>query len=228
MNRVRCDQNRLLAVTGRLCVVLAVVLMGCVPYTRADQPGVERHDPNLDRVVFGGDSITVSSKSNIFQELADETSWWSNFVAGGGWLMSDFRHADDDVVEHPTFVPDAAVINIGTNDVDECAQAVDCGPEWAALELDDVWAPYVAAAVPCRIAVTVVYEPDGISGLNDRISFLHGTGPITHVADWKAHSAGHPEWFIDEEGHPTSAGRVAYAEFIVAELEQACPSAPTP
>ena len=213
---------------ARLSLVLAIVLLGCVPYTRADQPGVQQHDPTLPRAVFGGDSITVSVKVDVQQELSDETSWWSHFLAGSGWLMSDFRQADDDVLSHPAFAPDAVVINIGTNDVDVCAQSVGCGTEWQALELDDVWAPYVGAAVPCRIAVTAVYEPDGITGLNDRIAHLESTGVITHVADWKAHSAGHPEWFVDAEGHPTTAGRGAYADFIVDELESVCPAGPPP
>ena len=79
--------------------------------------------------------------------------------------------------------------------------------------------------MPCRIAVTTVFEPDGITGLNDRTVHLEGRGVITHVADWKAHSAGQPGWFLDEEGHLSGVGLDAYAEFIVSELEQNCSAA---
>ncbi|MGI9603843.1 MAG: SGNH/GDSL hydrolase family protein [Acidimicrobiales bacterium] len=215
-------------IVPKLALALAVALLAvaCVPYTRADLPGVVQHDPSLPRVVLLGDSITVQSRTQWQNEMAAETSWWSHVLATGGWTIADVMAADDDVLDPVPFAPDAVIANIGTNDTFDCGLSPTCGPSWVATELDDLWAPYVVAGVPCRVAVTIRYETGSglVTSINDRISHLHGTGVITHVADWKAHSAGHPEWFKDSIGHPTTAGKLALAEFLTDELQEACPA----
>jgi len=210
---------------GRWLVVLcaaAVILASCVPYRRLDQPGVNKYE-GVPRVLVGGDSITVSAQSHIKEELAEQTAWWTHVRAGNGWLMADFRAADDPVLNDLGFVPDAAIINIGTNDAEACDLSLVCGPEWVASELDDVWSAYDVAGVPCRIAVTIVYEPAGITSINDRIALLQSLGTISAVADWKAYSAAHPNWFLDQEGHLALPGREAYGEFLVDQLGAHCP-----
>jgi len=206
-----------------LLAIVAVVAVACVPYTRVDQPGVKQWEPPAARVVFGGDSITVATTTDLRQELAAQTDWWSNVKAASGWTMSNFMAADDGVLNDVGFEPDAAVINIGTNDVTLCGQDPQCDPAQMATQLDAVWAPYQQSGVGCRIAVTIAHV-DG-SPINARIAHLLGTGAVTDVADWHAHSVSHPEWFTDTKGHLTTVGIEAFSQFLVQQLEQACPTA---
>lgn len=204
-------------------VLVSFAALACVPYARVDQPGVQQWEPPAARVVFGGDSITVDMSVDLRQELAAETDWWSNVKAASGWTMGDFMAADDGVLNDPGFEPDAAVINIGTNDVTLCGQGPPCDPAQTATQLDSVWAPYQLSGVSCRIAVTVAHV-DGAT-LNARINHLLSIGVVTHVADWHAHSVSHPEWFADPKGHLSADGIEAFSQFLVQQLEQACPAA---
>ncbi|MGI9601927.1 MAG: GDSL-type esterase/lipase family protein [Acidimicrobiales bacterium] len=215
------DRQRAGTIGPRLMSLLAmalVVAVGCVPFSRIDQPDTYR--PDVPRVAVLGDSITTSAGANILAANSAQTDWWTHVMAEPGWDIAGLIAGDDDVMAQPAMAPDAVIINIGTNDTGQCYNDEGCSAQsWTALALSGLWSDY--SSVPCRIGVTTVFEP-GITVINDRLSDLADEGTINHLADWKAHSADHPEWFTDSVGHQTYEGRVAYADFLVDALES-CP-----
>ncbi len=42
--------------------------------------------------------------------------------------------------------------------------------------------------------------------------------PNAHLADWRAFSMPHPDWFYSDQIHLRPAGRAAYADFVVHHL----------
>lgn len=50
--------------------------------------------------------------------------------------------------------------------------------------------------------------------VNANMHLLDTREPDVFVADWNAHSAGHPEWFIPGDVHMTPAGELYYLAFI--------------
>lgn len=82
-------------------------------------------------------------------------------------------------------------------------------------ELDDL----VAAAEGRRLVLVNVAAPRPWEHLaNERLAAAVARSDGVVLADWKARSAGHPEWFVSDGVHLTPPGRLAYAETIRAAL----------
>jgi len=102
--------------------------------------------------------------------------------------------------------PDEVVIHMGTNGFTSPA------------DVDSVLQPL--ADVPGVVLVTV--QLNGTrrweASENAEIAAAAGRWPNVRIADWKAVSDGHPEYFRSDRIHPTRPGALAYAGVIAGAL----------
>jgi lysophospholipase L1-like esterase len=102
--------------------------------------------------------------------------------------------------------PDRVVIHLGTNGF------TDAGEIDATLQ--------ALAAVPRVVLLTV--QVNGTrrweAPVNAEILAAAARWPNVRIADWKAVSDGHPEYFRSDRIHPSQPGAVAYANLIAATL----------
>jgi len=98
--------------------------------------------------------------------------------------------------------PDRVVIHLGTNGFT------------SAEEIDAVLRPLSDV----RRVVLVTVQLNGTrrweSSENVEIAAAATRWPNVRIADWKAVSEGHPEYFRSDHIHPTQAGAIAYANVI--------------
>ncbi len=204
----------------RRLVTLTLFLLAttaCTPYLNN---GVSSTSPANPRIAFLGDSIMNGARDEIATAFDSQGVWWHHILAGPGWTVQDINDNDNLVLASD---PDAVVIAAGTNDTGQCLNDPECWPNVPTDRLDDIWDDYAAVGPEaCHIGVTIVFDPGYRGAINTRLYELQAEGMLTHVADWKAYSAGRTEWFIDGVGHLNAAGQQAFADFLFAETETAC------
>ncbi|MGI9601500.1 MAG: SGNH/GDSL hydrolase family protein [Acidimicrobiales bacterium] len=197
--------------------VVALTAAACTPYFNN---GVVSTTSDVPRIIFLGDSIINGAGDEIVTTFDAEGYWWHHILAGGGWTVQDINDHDNQGLASD---PDAIIIAAGTNDTGQCLNDPECWPNVPVDRLDDLWDDYAAIGPhACRIGVTIVFDPGYRGAINTRLYELAAQGTITHVADWKAYSASHPEWFSDGVGHLNPSGQQAFADFLLAETDSVC------
>jgi len=202
----------------RLCGALGaivIVLGGCGYSDRKPAAIVGASHP--PRVAIVGDSITVSSTSQIQDALEDRYTTDIHARAGQriGQMLVDLHGA---LAEHPN----AVVVNLGTNDV------LQGDTQWRA-SFDRMIA--ALADQPCVEITTISTRVTGwvaipaIAGqINRAIAETVAARAQFHILDWNAavHTSDGPLLLVADHVHPSATGETRLASLIRSALDRNC------
>lgn len=200
-----------------MLLVTLLLVTACNPYTRLDQPDTYSAPGAADKAIIVGDSIT--SSMGAWDELENEilrTSYWLSSNSYAGWTIQDVQPVLDDAWSSPGYLPQATVVQIGTNDTAICV-AIQC--DLAAFEAQYRGLFDVVDASSCTIAVTIHHQPPGYAVVNETVFALEAEGTVDTVVDWAADVAANPHYIYDTIGHLTQEGQDAIAVAIVDAIE---------
>jgi hypothetical protein len=207
---------------GLTAILIANLAVGLVrsPSTPAPLAPDERTGPLALAIV--GDSITASAETELADEAA-QAGWVLSVEAVPGATTPEMQDAARRLAAGR---PSVAVVHLGTNDW-ICAYQNLVQPGLCRVE------SYTSAEVDGEItAMATTFERSGACvvgiipyldhGLAATWSRLHMEGTVQVVADWRTEAiVRRDEWLIDEMGHLSPDGRVAYARFV-AEAARSC------
>lgn len=179
-------------------------------------------------VVMVGDSLMWSATSELHDRFIASGAGETRIAAVAGSRLDDMvdlvgagARADADVL----------VVALGTNDLrrgpgdlrDDDTVLADANASVGRV---------VGAARGARCVVWVtVGASTGFAGLGDRPDRFAASLPVAlaplgatvRVADWRAASAGHPDWFDWDGLHLSRSGQVAFAG-VIADQASTCPT----
>ncbi len=165
------------------------------------------------RVAIAGDSITALARTRIRSVLDD--SFRVRINAFSGRTIAQVTPA---IVRQIATHPDVAVVNLGTNDMDQE------NPRWRA-GLDRMLA--LVANVPC-VEIFTVYDgrhlpADANIGtqINARLAAAAASGSV-HLVDWNAAVHRDPDLVVSDGIHPGIAGQRWIAESIRDAIRADC------
>lgn len=207
------------AAAAFVAVLVAMTAAACQP----PEPARPYVGPaGAPRVAVVGDSITNYSSTQVQSAMS---GYRVSINSVPGIDLADGRAQ----LVKPVMAtkPDVLVIELGINSAREVWDSADL------VHLEGIMAD--AASVPCVIWVTPTalapsyYDHLGKGYLRDRIAAMKASvakrvakRPNFHLADWGEIEGQHPEWFDADHLHPTTAGKVAYAQYLNEQVGALC------
>jgi hypothetical protein len=211
--------------------VAAAIAMACVPEPRElaapvlpvvdDAPTRTVAAPVDPPVLVLGDSITDSAYGPVTAALLAR-GWEPTISAHAGDMVRDrLAQAGERAAE----LPEAVIINLGTND-SACVLTARYGPgpcrvpgfSFDVMRADADQLLAVFAPGTCIIGV----QPTMGEEIGDHWRLRMADGRVRAVVSWRAETDAHPDYLEDKLGHLTRPGREAYGTFVAAAVEGAC------
>jgi len=119
---------------------------------------------------------------------------------------------------------DAFVNDLGINDTEELGTATTRGYASYGAKIDWFMAllppdkPVIWTNLPCQVEPSNLLA--GCHAVNDALAAAPARWPNLTVANWAAQANSHPEYMQDSSVHYTQVGQMAWAKFVVNQLDQ--------
>jgi hypothetical protein len=152
----------------------------------------------LPRVTGVGDSVMLGAASGLYARFPDLM-----FIDAKVSRQASTAPGIIQALKGTRGLGDVVLVHLGTN---------------GTFSEDEVRAT-AAAAAPTKVEfLTVHVDRPWEAEVNDTLRRVVPTIPNARLADWHAEAASHPEWFVKDGVHMSTAGIAAYGDFVKAAL----------